>query len=136
MFEIYLNNLYRNLNLYNIQNSEKYTEFYKTKIKHMMGGAVDLEKVKKLKELSLEVKTKMEELKNKKSSTGNNITIDAEKFKAMTDLILYTTRLIERDHELVKQSIDKMNTTVDSDEFKNIQQTIDEINSMFAQLLN
>ncbi len=135
MFEIYLNNLYRNLNLYNIQNPDKYNEFYKNKIKHMMGGAVDPEQVKKLKELSSQVKTKMEELKTKKAP-DNLITVDAAKFQAMSDLILYTTKLIERDHGSVKDTIDRINNTIEGEKFKNITKTIDEINNMFTVLLN
>jgi hypothetical protein len=138
MFEIYLNNLYRNLNLYNIQNPEKYTNFYKNKIKNMIGGNdINLEKLTKLKELSQKLKSDIDEIKNKPRSTSENtVTIDKKKFEAMTALIKFSVEQIARDHELVKQSIDRMNTTIDSNEFKSIQETINEINSMFADLLS
>ncbi len=138
MFEIYLNNLYRNFNLYNIQNPEIYTNFYKNKIKNMIGGNdINLQKLQKLKELSQKLKSDIDEVKNKPISTSENtITIDKKKFEAMTALIKFSIEQITRDHELVKQSIDKMNTTIDSNEFKSIQGTINEINLMFADLLN
>ena len=138
MFEIYLNNLYRNLNLYNIQNSKIDTNLYKNKIKNMIGGA-DAETLKKLKDFSQKIKKDMEQLKNKQKTIPkkeNSIVIDKNKFEAMVELIKYSIEQITRDHEFVKQSIDRINTTVESDEFKDIQKTINEINAMFADLLS
>jgi hypothetical protein len=138
MFEIYLNNLYRNLNLYNIQNSKIDLILYKNKIKNMLGGA-DADTLKKLKDFSQKLKKDMEQLKKKREilpKNENTIVIDRNKFEAMVELIKYSVEQITRDHELVKQSMDRMNTTVESDEFKNIQKTISEVNSMFADLLS
>ncbi len=135
MFEIYLNNLYRNLNFYNIQNSDKYSELYKNKLKYMIGGNINAERVQKLKELTQRYNEQVQQLK-KKEINGDVVTIDAEKFKLMRDLILYTTKQIERDHESVKESIDRMNNTIEGEKFKNITKTIDDINIMFTQLLS
>jgi hypothetical protein len=135
MFEIYLNNLYRNLNLYNIQNSDKYTEIYKNKLKHMIGGNIDVERVQKLKELTSKYNDQLQQLR-KREITGDVVTIDAQKFNLMRDLILYTTKQIQRDHESVKDSIDRMNNTIEGEKFKKITLTIDEINNMFTQLLS
>lgn len=138
MFEKYLNNLYRNLNLYNIENFKIDTNLYKNKIKNMLGGANE-DTLKKLSDFTQKLKIDIEKLKNKQKTSSNNenaIVIDKNKFIAMIELIKYSVEQITRDHEFVKQSIDRMNTTVESEEFKNIQKTIDEINSMFVNLLS
>jgi hypothetical protein len=138
MFEIYLLNLYKNLDFYNIKNIDKYNNFYKNKIHNMIGGVnnVDLDAIK---DLSTKIKEDMERFKQKMTTSNTDsefISVKKDKFKLMTDIIEYTTKEIMRDHELVKQDIDKMYDTTQSNKFKQIQQTIDEINNMFSDLLS
>ena len=141
MFEIYLNNLYKNLDFYNIQNINKYTEFYKNKIHTMKGGDIDTanSNLIKLRELSKKIKSDMEELKNNvitSNKDSNYIKIKKESFQLMKDLLEYTTKEIMRDHELVKQDIDSMYDTIQSQKFKQISESINEINRTFDELLN
>lgn len=138
MFEIYLLNLYKNLDFYNIKNIDKYNNLYKNKIHNMIGGVsnVDLDAIK---DLSTKIKEDMERFKQKMTTSNTDsefISVKKDKFKLMTDIIEYTTKEIMRDHELVKQDIDKIYNTIQSDKFKQIQQTIDEINYMFSDLLS
>ena len=141
MFEIYLNNLYKNLDFYNIQNINKYTEFYKNKIHTMKGGDIDTanSNLIKLRELSKKIKSDMEELKNNvitSNKDSNYIKIKKESFQLMKDLLEYTTKEIMRDHELVKQDIDSMYDTIQSQKFKQMSESINEINRTFDELLN
>jgi negative regulator of replication initiation len=121
-----------------MKNSKIDRNLYKNKIKTMIGGA-DAETLKKLKDFSQKIKTDMEQFKNKQKTNPqkeNSIIIDKNKFETMVELIKYSVEQITRDHEFVRQSIDRINTTVESDEFKDIQKTINEINAMFADLLS
>ena len=137
MFEIYLLNLYKNLDFYNIKNIHKYSEFYKNKIHNMTGGNNDVN-LEKIRELSDKIKNDMKELKKKFLESNKDtdyIKIKKEKFQLIKDLIEMSTQEILRDHEIVKKDIDKMYDAVQSEKFKKIQKNIDEINSMFAELL-
>jgi hypothetical protein len=140
MFEIYLNNLYKNLNLYNIHNIKKYTNFYKNKIHNMNGGNEDIANINliKLRELSTKLKSDMEDFKQKLTSNNNSdyIKIKKETFQLMKDLFEYTTKEIIRDHNIVKQDIDKMYDTLQSQKFNQISETINEINKTFTELLS
>jgi hypothetical protein len=136
MFEIYLYNLYKNLDFYNIKNIENYTDFYKNKIHNMIGGTnPDLDKIL---ELSQKLKKDMEEFKlkqiqNDKSQDNDFIKIKKDNFELIKNLIEISSQEIMLNHEKVKEDIDKLYS---NNKITEMQQTIDEINKLFAELLS
>ncbi len=136
MFEIYLYNLYKNLDFYNIKNIENYTDFYKNKIHNMIGGTnPDLDKIL---ELSQKLKKDMEEFKlkqiqNDKSQDNDFIKIKKDNFELIKNLIEISSQEIMLNHEKVKEDIDKLYS---NNKITEMQQTIDEINRLFSELLS
>ena len=137
MFELYLYNLYKNLDFYKIHNINKYSDIYKNQIHVMIGGNAE-DNLIKIRELSEKIKNDIVELKTNISSNKDieYIKIKKESFKLMKDLINFSVQEVLRNHNIVKQDIDKISNTVESGKFIQIQKTVDEINSMFDELLS
>ncbi len=137
MFDEYLINLYKNLNLYNNNNNNNNKiHILKNKITNMVGGAPDEYKTVFL-DLFKNIKTDIESLKNNNQDINQNeIEVKLRTFKVFTDLYQYYLGLLINEHEVVSQKITDINNLVNESNINKTFELINNINNKFKTLLD
>lgn len=129
----YLLNLYKNLNLYNLNNNNN-SKLYANKIINMYGGTQDHYNTVFL-ELFDKIKNDINILKSSKNINQDDILVKFRTYQVFVELYQYYITELMTEHQTVSDKIIELDRKASQSSSAQIQGTINEINTIFDNLL-
>jgi len=130
----YLLNLYKNLNLYNLKNNKELSEGLFNKIINMSGGTRNQYNTVFL-ELFDKIKNDIEILKSSKNINQEDILVKFRTYQVFVELYQYYIAELMTEHQTVSDKIIELDRKASQSSAVQIQDTINEINTIFDNLL-
>lgn len=146
MFQNYINNLYKNLVFYRLENLNFYTDFFQKKSFEILKGGNMKENLSELNQ-SLEtlnaelidiinkVKQNPQSTQSMSSDNDQILRVKKSSIKAIVDVIQHNIDTITQDQTKVISSIEHMTEEESLNKLKQIEKTITAVNNSFKELI-